>query len=143
MGITAFSSIPEGKYFDGNLKNLVNTKKASVIEVGKELKLDKDTLIIRRVINTEDKTYVRYTMIRKINLWSFSDNNIKIFDDKGKELHKSGGTGNGKLWGQEGLFYMDRIPNDVKYLVIKLDIYDRHDEVKIPLGEVGEGNGSN
>ncbi|MGE5627915.1 MAG: hypothetical protein ACM3X7_07330 [Solirubrobacterales bacterium] len=62
MGITAFSSLPEGKYYNQNLKDLVNAKKANVIEVGKELKLDQDTLIIRRIINTEDKTYVRYTM---------------------------------------------------------------------------------
>lgn len=133
-------SIPESKYYEKDLKAMVNEKKAQVIEVGKGMKIDKDTIFIERIINTQDKTYIRYALIRFDQGWSFSESAIKIFDDKGKQYQKKSGSWKGKFWGQDGLFEIDKINNDVKYITLKLDWYDRKDEMKISLGKEGEIN---
>lgn len=51
LTISGLESLPESKYCNKDLKTLVNTKKANVIEVGKEMKIDEDTILIKRIIN--------------------------------------------------------------------------------------------
>jgi hypothetical protein len=138
LAVSGFRSLPESKYYNKNLKTLVKAKEAQVIEVGKGMKIDKDTVYIKRIINTSDKTYIRYALIRLEQGWSFSEVALKIFDDKGGEYHYLGGGGSGKIWGQDGLIEIDRINKDSKYLTIKLDWYDRKNELTISLGKEGE-----
>jgi hypothetical protein len=140
LTLSGFRSLPESKYYDKNLKTLVKANEAQVIEVGKGMKIDRDTIYIKRIINTQDKTYVRCAFIRFEQGWSFPDGALKIFDDKGKEyLNRSGGW-SGKLWGQDGLFEIERINKDSKYIAFKLDWYDRKNELTISLGKEGEIN---
>lgn len=142
LTISGFESLPESKYGDKSLKTLVNTKKAQVIEVGEEMKIDKDTILIKRIINTEDKTYIRYALVRFEQGWSFSGGAINIFDDKGNQYRYNGGQSSGKLWGQDGLISFDRINEDAKYITLKLEWYDRKNEMKILLEKEGENNES-
>lgn len=105
------------------------------------MKIDNDNLIIKRIINTEDKSYIRYRQISTVIGWSFSENALKIFDDKGQEYQHIAGSYSTRLWGQEGLMLLDKkISEDVNYLTIKIDWYDRKTEMKIPLSEEGETN---
>lgn len=140
---SGFVSLPESKYYDKGLKSLVKAQNAQVIEVGKGMKLDKDSIYIKRIINTQDKTYIRYAFIMHEQGWSFfSRNSLKVFDDKEKEYHITDGSGTGKLWGEDGLIDLDKIDKNSKYITIKLDWYDRKNELKISLekeGEINEG----
>lgn len=105
------------------------------------MKIDNDDLIIKRIINTEDKSYVRYRQIRTTQGWSFSKSIFRIFDDKGEEYIKVAGGASTNFWGEEGLMQLDKkIGEDVKYLTIKIDWYDRKSEMKIPLSKEGEAN---
>ncbi|WP_202750595.1 hypothetical protein [Clostridium rhizosphaerae] len=104
------------------------------------MKIDRDNIYIRRIINTKDKTYIRYAFIRFEQGWSFSEGALKVFDDKGKEYHVMGGGWSGKLWGQDGLLELDRINKDSRYITLKLDWYDRKNEITISLGKEGEIN---
>lgn len=142
LTISAFMSLPESKYGSKSLKTLVDTKKAQVIEVGKKMEIDKDTILIKRIINTEDKTYIRYALERFEQGWSLSEGAINIFDDKGNQYRYNGGQSSGKLWGQDGLISFDRINEDAKYITLKLDWYDRKNEMKISLEKEGENNDS-
>lgn len=137
---SGFMSLPESKYYYKDLKTLVNAKKAQVIEVEKGMKIDKDTILIKRIINTQDKTYIRYAFIRFEQGWSFPEEAIKIFDDKGKQYQSKGGGWTGKLWGQDGVIELDRISEDVKYITLKLEWYDRKNEMVISLEKEGKGN---
>lgn len=140
LAVSSFRSLPESKYYDKNLKALVKAKEAQVIEVGKGMKIDKDTIFIKRIINTQDKTYIRYAFIRFEQGWSFSEGAIKILDDKGKQYHFISGAWSGKMWGQDGLMELDRLNKDSKYITLKLEWYDRKNELKISLGKEGEIN---
>lgn len=105
------------------------------------MKIDNDDLIIKRIINTEDKSYVRYRQIRTTQGWSFSKSIFRIFDDKGEEYIKVAEGASTNFWGEEGLMQLDKkIGEDVKYLTIKIDWYDRKSEMKIPLSKEGEAN---
>lgn len=140
LAITGFLSIPSGKYYNAGVKKLVKENEAEVIEVGKSMKIDNDKIFINRIINTEDETYIRYKFIRFEQGWSFPEGDIKVFDDKLQEYLYHGSQSSGKLWGQEGIFRVDRIPDDVQYITLKLDRYDRKAEMKISLVEEGEKN---
>lgn len=132
--------LPERKYYYKSLKVLVDTQQAQVIEVGKGMKIDKDTIYIKRIINSKDKSYIRYAVIMNEQGWSFSEEAMKIFDDKGKEYHSMSGGWLGKLWGQDGILEIDRINKDSKYITLKLDWYDRKNELTISLGKESEIN---
>lgn len=141
LSVIGFTNLPKGKYYDKNIQLLVDENKAQVIEIGKKMKVDNDDLIIKRIINTEDQTYIRYALIRSESGWSFSENALKIFDDKGQEYQSVGGGWSGRLWGQDGLMLLDKkIGEDVKSLTIKLDWYDRKNELNILLSKEGEVN---
>ncbi|WP_278246520.1 DUF5643 domain-containing protein [Clostridium lundense] len=105
------------------------------MEVGKGFKIDEDTIFIKRIINTEDKTYIRYAVITKEQGWSFPGGIIKIFDDKGKQYRNHGGGSSGKVWGQDGLIHFDKLKKDAKYIKLKVEWYDRENELKISLGK--------
>jgi hypothetical protein len=138
LAVTGFSSLPESKYFNKNLKTLVKTKEAQVIEVGKAMKIDKSTIYIKRIINTSDKTYIRYSFIRLEQGLSFPDGEFKVFDNIGKEYHYEGGESSSKIWGQDGLIEIDRIDKNSKHITIKFDRFDRKNELTISLGKEGE-----
>lgn len=140
MIISGFRCLPESKYYYKSLKVLVDTEQAQVIEVRKGMKIDKDTIYIKRIINSKDKSYIRYAVIMNEQGWSFSEGAMKIFDDKGKEYHSMSGGWSGKLWGQDGILEIDRINKDSKYITLKLDWYDRKNELTISLGKEGEIN---
>lgn len=138
LAVKVFQNLPESKYYHDDLKALVDAKKAQVIEVGKGVKIDKDTVYIKRIINTEDRTYIRYAFIRLEQGWSFPENAIKIFDDKGRDFKNYRSGYSGKMWGQDGMIEIDKINDDAKYIILKIDWYDRKNELKISLGKEGE-----
>lgn len=139
--VIGFACLPKSKYYYNDIKTLVDEGKAEVIELNQKMKIDNDDLIIKRIINTEDKSYVRYRQIRTTRGWSFSESIFRIFDDKGEEYIKVAGSASTNFWGQEGLMQLDKkIGKDVKYLTIKVDWYDRKSEIKIPLSKEGEAN---
>lgn len=131
-------SVPRSKYFNRYFKELVNSKEAQVIEVGKVLKIDKDNILIKRIINTQDGTYIRYAFMTLEQGWSFTESDIKVFDDKGKQYQYRGGESSGKSWGSDGLFEVERIDKGAKYIILKLECYDRKNEMRISLEEEGE-----
>lgn len=143
LALSGFSCLPASKYYNKDIKKLVAENKAQVIEVGKGMKIDNDTIYIKRIINTKDRTYIRYSYIRKELGWSFPLNTIKIFDDKGKEYRHQSGTSSGKLWGQDALDEVEKLDKDAKYITLKLDWYDRKNELKISLGKEGEVSENN
>lgn len=132
-----FCSIPEGKYFNKELNAKVNSGAAKVIEVNKKLKLDNDTIIIQRIIITDKNTYVRMRYVQSQMGWSFPFSAIELYDDKGK-VDYYGGEDAGKLWGEEGIDKYNQISNDCKKITIKLQWYDRKQELVIPY----EGSGN-
>lgn len=132
-----FCSISEGKYFYKELKAKVDNGIARVIEVNKKLKIDDDAIIIQRIIITDKNTYVRVRYVQSQPGWSFPLSSIVLYDNKGKVDYYAG-EGSGRLWGEEGINEYNQIGNDCKKIIIKLQWYDRKQELDIPY----EGSGS-
>lgn len=130
--ITGF---PKGKYFNDELKTLVKSGKADVIEVNKKIHIDNDTIYIERIINTDKSTILRYKIVEEPG-WSFPNNALVLYDDKGKK-HQGSGTSNGKPWGEDGIISYEKIDKDTKVITIKLEWYDRFGEVVIPIDKGG------
>lgn len=131
--ILALASFPKGKYFNSNLKVLVKNGKADVIEVNKKIKIDKDTIYIERIINTDTETNLIYKVI-EVPGWSFSESALVLYDEKGKKNQK-GGESIGKIWGQDGIIIYDRINKNSKKITISLEWFDRRGKVVIPIGK--------
>lgn len=138
LALSGVIQMPPDKYYYAYVKNLVNQHQAEVVEVGKSLKLDDDRLVIDRVIISKDKLYLRYTLKRKLMGWSFCDNSIKIYDDKNKELQIHSGGQSGRAWGEYGIIEYSGVKGDIKYITVKLNHYDRRDEMKILLKKEGD-----
>ncbi|MBK1812329.1 hypothetical protein JHL18_17025 [Clostridium sp. YIM B02505] len=111
----------------------MNQKKAQVIEVNKDMKIDNDTISIKRIINTDDKAYIISTYKPSELGWTFSTSAIEIYDDKGRQYKYRGGEDKGKIWGQDQLTEFDRIDKETKAITLKLDWYDRKAEMTISL----------
>lgn len=140
LALSWANSFPESKYYYDNMKEQVKEGKAKVIEVDKALNFDNDKFYIRRIINTEDKTYIRFSYIKKEQGWSFPDSSISIVDDKGNIYPSHGSGASGKMWGQEGLMSFDRINSDAKQITVKLNWFDRNDQMMISLEKAGDPN---
>ncbi|MDK0653279.1 DUF5643 domain-containing protein [Clostridium perfringens] len=111
------------------------------MEPNQKIKIDDDYLIIKRIINTEGESYIRYKQVRTTLGWSFSESIFRIFDDNGEEYIKTSISSSTSFWVTEGLILLDKkIKEDVKYLTIKIDWYDRQNKIKIPLNKEGEAN---
>ncbi|GFZ30285.1 hypothetical protein CSC2_08110 [Clostridium zeae] len=111
----------------------MSQKKAQVIEVNKDMKIDKDTISIKRIINTDDKTYIRFTYKILEQGWSFPTSAINLYDDKGRQYKYKGGEAIGKIWGQDVLIEVEKIDEDAKSITLKLNWYDRKAEMTISL----------
>ncbi|MDU2323920.1 MAG: DUF5643 domain-containing protein [Clostridium perfringens] len=136
-----FICLPKNKYYFKDIRSLVNEGKAEVIEPNQKIKIDDDYLIIKRIINTEGESYIRYKQVRTTLGWSFSESIFRIFDDNGEEYIKTAISSYTSFWVTEGLILLDKkIKEDVKYLTIKIDWYDRQNKIKIPLNKEGEAN---
>lgn len=134
------ASIPKGKYYDKKVKEMVTKNEAEVIEVGKKMKLDKDIFEINRIINTKNETYIRYTVIKHELGGDYFIGEIKVYDDKGQEYENKGGFSSSMLWGGEGLFIVNKIPENTEHIIVKLECYDRKSEMEIPLLKEGAAN---
>jgi len=132
--------IPESKCYYENLETLVKKGEAQVIEVDKSLNIDNAKIHINRLISTDEDSYIRYSYKRKEEGWSFGGGGFKLIDDKGKEYSGYGAASHGKPWGQDGITKIDRLDDDIKYLIIQIELYDRKDEIKISLEKEGENN---
>jgi len=132
--------LPESKYYNKELEALVKQGKAQVIEVDENLKIDDAKMHIKRLINTDEYTYVRYSYIRKESGWPVLTAATKLFDHKGKEYSYQGGSSSEKPWGTERLIKFDRLDNNVRYVIIKIENYDRKNQIKISLRKEGEIN---
>ncbi|MGU8760461.1 DUF5643 domain-containing protein [Clostridium perfringens] len=136
-----FICLPKSKYYFKDIRSLVNEVKAEVIEPNQKIKIDDDYLIIKRIINTEGESYIRYKQVRTTLGWSFSESIFRIFDDNGEEYIKTSISSSTSFWVTEGLILLDKkIKEDKKYLIIKIDWYDRQNKIKIPLNKEGEAN---
>jgi len=134
---TCLPNFLDEKYYNPELKALVKSGKAEVIEVNKKIKIDKDTIYIERIINTDTQTNVRYKIVEEPG-WSFSNIALALYDEKGKKQYQGGGS-SGKLWGEDGIISYERIDKASKEIRIKLEWYDRVGEVSIPIkNEVGK-----
>lgn len=139
IALHVFLSIPKGKYFHDNLRDLVKSNKAEVLEVGKSLKLDNDKILIKRIIICEDEIHIRYAYVAHEEGWSFSGISLKIYDDNGNLYESQSASSTGRSWGSDGLITVD---NDRKTqsLTLKIDHYDRHSELTVPLIKEGDSN---
>lgn len=130
-----FTSFPNGKYFNDELKTLVKSGKAEVIEVNKKIPIDNDTIYIERIINTDTQTILRYKIVEEPG-WSFPSNVLLLYDDAGKK-HQGGGASSGRFWGEDGIINYERISKASKEITIRLEWYDRVGEVVIPIDKGG------
>jgi len=128
---------PEGKYYDATLKNKVKNNQATVIELNKKGKFDGNTFAAQRIINTSDKTYLRYRLVSDGRGWSFAGS-FKLYDANHKEYKSFSGGSHGKLWGQEGLIIFDKLPESTKEATLVVENYDRKLELKLLLDKAGD-----
>lgn len=139
--ISNINIFPESKYYYDEIKNQVSAKKAEDIEINKSMTIDKDKIIIERIIIAKDAVYLRYSTRMNGLGWSFCDGNaIKMYDDKQHLYICTGGGTSGKIWGQDGVIEFEKLDKDARYIVLKLDWYDRKDEIKVPLNMEGEAS---
>lgn len=133
--VSNINSLPESKYYSKNLEEQVKQNKAQVIEVRKTLRIDKDKVEIDRLIISHDEINIRFTVFQNGLGWSFPIDALKAYDDYGNEYQFNSASSSGKIWGEEGIISYSIQAKNVKYIKLKLDWYDRHDEIKIPLME--------
>jgi len=131
--LNVVSMWPESKYYDSGLEKEINAGSAKVIEVNKSFKIDNDTMKILRIINTSDRTYIRYALIKKEKGWTLPDTSISMIDDKGHQYQCFGFGSSGKSWGEEGLFQCDPIAEDAQRITMKFQWFDRMNQLSIPL----------
>lgn len=132
-----YNRLSTGKYYTIELKNEVKSGAAQVIEVNKKMKIDNDTLIVRRIINTDKNTYVILSYIPRNSGWSFPFNTIKLYDDQGI-VNVSGAGGQGGFFREDFLTKYDRVNTDCKEITLKYEWYDRNVELKIPCRRSGK-----
>lgn len=132
--------LPERKYLRTDIANMVRNGNAKAIEVNQSAKIDMDTLIIKSIINTSDETYIRYRVLEPGQGWNFPVSALKMYDEKGNSYMWNGGTGQGKLWGEECFYSYQKISSSSKEMVLKFEWYDRSVELRIPLEKSGGSN---
>ena len=125
--------IPMNKYYSSYLEKLVDEGKAEVVEVGQDLQIDDETLLIKRVINIDEASYIRYSFITFNHGWFLSGKAIKVMDDQGNEYRYKSDESEYRTWGEDGILKISKIDEDAKYLILKLDWYDRQDEIRVSL----------
>lgn len=127
------TSIPSGKYLDNaELKDKIKKGTAYDIEVNKSLKIDNAVLTIQRITFTNENTYLRYNYKHKKIGGNFYFQSIELYDDNGNKYISHGGESKGKLFGQDDLISYNFINSNSKEITLKLQLYDRNFEMKIP-----------
>ncbi len=134
--INAFSSLSRGKYYSSELKAQVKDGSAEVIEIGKRINIDGDSIFIERIINTDAETNIRYRTFERPG-WSFPESAIVLYDEKGKKQRR-GSASSGSTFGQDGVIIYDRINEESKEIRIKFEWFDRSGEITVPVYEGGK-----
>ena len=129
-------SLPESRYNDKNIAD----KTDQVYKVNQSVKIDMDTLIIKSIIITPDETRVWYRILKPEQGWSFPQGAIKMYDEKGNSYIYEGGTGSGRLWGEDYIDSYQRISGSSNEIILKYEWYDRYAEFRIPLKKSGGSN---
>jgi len=132
-------ALPEGKYYDSSLKDKVKNNESTVIELNQKGKFDGNTFTAQRIINTSDKTHLRYRLISNGRGWSFAGS-FTLFDENHKEYKGFSSGMHGKSWGQEGIVIFDKLPESAKKVTLVVECYDRKLELKLPLNKAGNKN---
>lgn len=133
-----YLGIPKGKYGTPQIKELVKDNKAEVIEVNKKMSIDDDTLLIRRIIITEDKTYLRYTYFYEEMGWSFNNYSLTIYDDKNREYKCNSNGSAGLIIGEDGTMGFEKIEAGFNELTLKYNLYNREYEINLLEGVFNE-----
>lgn len=140
LGLNIYTNSQVSKYYYDDIKKLVEENKAVVIEVNKSIPLDKDKIVINRIIRTSEKTYIRYTINKRENGWSFPFQAIKIYDDKNHLIQYSAMGSSSRFLREDGIVECKALPENAKYLVMRLEWFDRKGELRVSLGKEGVMN---
>lgn len=130
---TIINCIPMNKYYSSYFANLVAENKAQVVEVGEKLHLDNDTILIKRIINTDEASYLRYSFRSFEYGWPFSGKAIEVIDNEGNEYKYKSEKSEQRTWGEDGLIEIEKINEGAAYIILKLAWYDREDQIKVSL----------
>lgn len=111
-----------------------HSEHATKISINKFMKIDKDLLLIHKIVIDDKNSYLKYTVFRSKLGWNFGDHALKIYDDKRNEIPHMGGRYYPKMWGGQGIIELEKISlNEVKYLLLKYEHYDRKSQKIIQL----------
>lgn len=132
--------MPEGEYYSHDIEELVRAGNAQVLAVNKSFKIDRDTMHIKSIINTDDKTYIRYRLVIKELGWSFPEGSLSITDNLNNEYQCLGGGSSGKFWGQDGLIQTYRLDINASNITINYRWFDRQNQLFIELNKDGEAD---
>lgn len=124
------------KKSDSLFKSMSSKYQTDPIIVNKYLKIDNSKLQIKKILLTKNGTYIRYT---SKGFTPTPLNAVKIYDDKNR-LYNALEACDGKVSKKcvDGIDKFEPLNNDVSFIILKLEWYDRIDEIKISLVQEGD-----
>ncbi|RKP58019.1 hypothetical protein D7Z26_00460 [Cohnella endophytica] len=106
-------------------------------DVDRSFKIDGDTIIVKTMYITPTQVVIHYKDIKgDVGGWSLSNNALKLFDSKGKELMQRSSSAHSSPWGDEGFLHYEGLGNTINSsLTIRFELFDRNFELALPLGK--------
>ncbi|MEG2935508.1 MAG: hypothetical protein RR844_03360 [Clostridium sp.] len=107
------------------------------------MKVDGTRIVVNGIFNDEENIYIMYKYTSFIGGDRFGEYAMSFFDDSGKEYVGYMSNGTRIIGGGRGVITLiNTVPEDTEYVTLKIDWYDRKDEVKIWLKEEEKANES-
>lgn len=141
LGGNAGVTLCKGYSLDKYYENLAEESGAEVLDINASMKIDGKKILFNSIFSDDENIYIGYKYTSYMNGDYFGTYAIRVFDDSGKEYFGRADDTVGIIGGEKGVIRLTNIiPEDTEYLTLKLDNYDRKDEVKIWLKEEGRAN---
>lgn len=131
-GVRLFSGYTMDKYYE----NIAKENNTEILAINKAMEIDGNRILFNSVFSDEENIYIGYKYTSFMTGDRFGINGIRVFDDSGEEYFGRADDTTRTIGGVKGVITLTNVvPEDIEYLTLKLDHYDRKDEVKIWLKE--------
>lgn len=141
LGVNAGATLYNGYTMDKYYENIAKENNAKVLDINKNMEIDGDRILLNSVFSDEENIYIGYKYTSFMAGDRFGAYAIRVFDDSGEEYFGRTYDMRRTIGGEKGVITLiNVVPEETEYLTVKLDHYDRKDEVKIWLKEEGRAN---
>ena len=141
LGVYAGARLFSGYTMDKYYENIAKENNVEILDINKTMEIDRNRILFNSVFSDEENIYIGYKYTSFMSGDRFGAYAIRVFDDSGEEYFGRTYDARRTIGGEKGVITLTNVvPEDTEYLTVKLDHYDRKDEVKIWLKEEGGVN---